>query len=30
MYDLFNDNSEISFHFIDWHNILELAQQYGW
>ena len=30
MYDLFNDNSEISFNFIDWHNILELAQQYGW
>ena len=30
MYDLFNDNSEINFHFNDWHNILELAQQYGW
>jgi len=30
MYDLFNDNSEISFNFIDWQNILELAKQYGW
>ena len=30
MYDLFNENSEISFNFIYWHNIIDLAKQYGW